>query len=176
MNEKIVYGTFNTPVGEMLAAASPGGLCRLCLPGEDRAGFFDWIHKNCRRAVVEEGNNDVIKAVKGQLDEYFKGARRAFAVELDLKGTVFQRSVWHILLQIPYGSTASYKDVAAALGNPAAVRAVGQANNRNPIPIIIPCHRVVGSNKKLVGYGGGLDTKISLLRLEGIKVGEESII
>jgi len=175
MDERIIYSTFETPIGEMLAAASSGGLCRLCLPGR-RDEFFEWTDRYCDRAPVREGCDDIIRTVKSQLAEYFEGGRRAFAVQLALRGTVFQRSVWHVLLQIPYGSTATYKDIAVALGNPAAVRAVGQANNKNPIPIIVPCHRVVGKNKKLVGYGGGLDIKMKLLTLEGIKVGEDSIV
>ncbi len=176
MEQKIVYGCLDTPIGQMLAAASPEGLCRLCLPGETRDGFFEWINKNYSQAVVAEGSNDVIQSAEEQMGEYFKGSRKVFALELDLKGTVFQRSVWQILLQIPYGSTMSYKEVAAALDNPAAVRAVGQANNRNPIPIIVPCHRVIGHDGKLVGYGGGLDIKSDLLALEGIKVRKESIV
>lgn len=176
MVETIIYSAFDTPIGEMLAAVSPKGLCRLCLPGENRDTFFDWADKKFHGAEVKESGSHIIEIVKGQLDGYFKGERKTFAVELDLKGTVFQRNVWHTLLRIPYGTTISYKEVAAAAGNPAAVRAVGQANNKNPVPIIVPCHRVVGSNKRLVGYGGGLDIKIKLLELEGIKVGEDRIV
>ncbi|MGI6704627.1 MAG: methylated-DNA--[protein]-cysteine S-methyltransferase [Clostridia bacterium] len=176
MGEKIIYQRFNTPIGPMLAAASGAGLCRLCLPGEESEEFFGWADKKYPKAVLEEGSSDVITAVEVQLGEYFAGKRKAFSVSLDLKGTVFQRRIWHILMQIPYGSTASYKDVAVAADSPAAVRAVGQANNRNPVPIIVPCHRVVGSGGKLVGYGGGLSIKRILLELEGIKVVKESIV
>ena len=175
MEQRIVYSRFDTPIGPMLAAESQGGLCRLCLPGESK-NFFDWAAKKYPGAVVEEGCSELLKNTRQQLEEYFSGARKTFSITLDLKGTVFQRRVWHILMQIPYGSTASYKDVAMAAGNPAAVRAVGQANNKNPVPVIVPCHRVVGSDGKLVGYGGGLDIKRRLLELEGIKVRKESII
>jgi O-6-methylguanine DNA methyltransferase len=175
MEKRIVYCRFDTPIGPMLAAESPMGLCRLCLPGESEE-FFDWAAKKYPGAVVEEGCSELLRSTRKQLEEYLSGARKAFSVTLDLKGTVFQRRVWHILMQIPYGSTASYKDVAVTAGSPAAVRAVGQANNRNPVPIIVPCHRVVGSDGKLVGYGGGLDIKRRLLELEGIKLRKESII
>jgi O-6-methylguanine DNA methyltransferase len=175
MEQRIVYSRFGTAIGPMLAAESPMGLCRLCLPGEGE-GFFDWAAKKYPGAVVEEGDSELLRSTRQQLEEYLSGARKTFSVTLDLKGTVFQRRVWHILMQIPYGGTASYKDVAVTAGSPAAVRAVGQANNRNPVPIIVPCHRVVGSDGKLVGYGGGLDIKRRLLELEGIKVRKESII
>lgn len=101
-----------------------------------------------------------------QLAEYFTGARREFSVLLRPEGTEFQRSVWTALRSIPYGSTATYGEIAAAIGNPSACRAVGGANNRNPIAIIVPCHRVVGVNGDLTGYAGGLPTKEFLLALE----------
>jgi len=101
-----------------------------------------------------------------ELDEYFAGGRREFTVRLDLRGTDFQKRCWQALLEIPYGQTRSYADVARAVGRPTAFRAVGLANGSNPIPIIVPCHRVVGSNGSLTGYGGGLDIKQKLLDLE----------
>lgn len=176
MDGRIIYRRFDTPIGQMLAAVSETGLCRLCLPGQENEGFFEWADKKYPGVVLEEGFSDAIRAVEKQLAEYFAGKRNSFSVSLDLKGTVFQRRIWHILMQIPYGSTLSYKDVAVAADSPTAVRAVGQANNKNPVPIIVPCHRVVGSRGKLVGYGGGLDIKIRLLELEGIKVVKERIV
>lgn len=170
MEQRIFYQWSDTPVGEMLLAASPAGLCWSGLPGEKSDNFPKWACKKYPRVPIEEGANDSIMAAEMQLNEYFAGERKAFSITLDLKGTVFQRRVWHILMQIPYGNTVSYKDVAVAANSPAAVRAVGQANNKNPIAIIVPCHRVVGSDGKLVGYGGGLDIKRRLLELEGIKV------
>ena len=97
--------------------------------------------------------------VKKQLDEYFAGSRKEFDIPLKLYGTEFQIKVWKALEVIPYGETKSYKDIAICIDNPKGCRAVGLANNRNPIPIIIPCHRVIGANGKLVGYGGGIDKK-----------------
>jgi methylated-DNA-[protein]-cysteine S-methyltransferase len=102
-----------------------------------------------------------------QLDEYFRGSRRAFTVKLDLRGTVFQKKVWAKLLSVKFGETTTYKALAKAVGRPAATRAVGGANHRNPVSIIVPCHRVVGSDGRLTGYGGGLWRKDWLLRHEG---------
>lgn len=110
--------------------------------------------------------NKVLKETVKQLDEYFKGNRKIFDLPLSPNGTAFMQSVYKALLKIPYGKTVSYKDVAMAIGNDKACRAVGNANNKNPIAIIIPCHRVIGHNGKLVGYAGGLDTKKALLSLE----------
>ncbi len=104
--------------------------------------------------------------VKHQLTSYFQGELKTFHLTLAPEGTAFQRQVWEALTHIPYGAVASYKDIAQAIGNPKAVRAVGGANARNPIPIIVPCHRVIGSNGALTGFGGGLDTKSRLLELE----------
>lgn len=114
-----------------------------------------------------EGDNEVLRATRAQLDAYFAGTRRAFALPLHPAGTPFQREVWAMLARIPYGQTWSYGDVARRIGKPAAVRAVGAANGRNPIPIVLPCHRVIGSNGALTGFGGGLPTKQFLLELEG---------
>jgi len=105
-----------------------------------------------------------------QLEAYFAGELRAFDLELTTVGSPFQRSVWHALADIPYGETISYGELARRIGNPRAVRAVGRANGANPIAIVLPCHRVIGSNGTLTGYGGGLDRKAKLLALEGIAV------
>lgn len=107
-----------------------------------------------------------IREAHKQIDEYLKGKRKSFDLPLSLSGTEFQQKVWNALKEIPYGETKSYKDVAVAIGNEKACRAVGMANNRNPISIIIPCHRVIGKNGKLVGYGGGIQIKEYLLKLE----------
>jgi methylated-DNA-[protein]-cysteine S-methyltransferase len=101
-----------------------------------------------------------------QLNAYLAGELKAFSLPLKPHGTAFMQTVWQALCSVPYGTTASYKDIALAINNPKAVRAVGQANNKNPLPIFIPCHRIIGSNGKLVGYGGGLDIKAFLLVLE----------
>ena len=115
----------------------------------------DWIY-----------NERPFADARRQLTEYFDGERRAFDLPLKLDGTEFQMSVLHALQQIPYGETTSYAEIAERIGRPKAVRAVGAANGRNPIPIIVPCHRVIGSHGDLTGFGGGLDTKEALLRLE----------
>lgn len=115
---------------------------------------------------ILEGNNEFLLKCKKELDEYFNGERKTFSIPFKLIGTEFQIKVWNALLTIPYGETRSYKDIAIQIDNPKGCRAVGMANNKNPLPIIIPCHRVIGSNKKLVGYAGGLDKKIFLLNLE----------
>lgn len=120
--------------------------------------FVDEMHESTDSPVLNQ-------AVK-QLQEYFNGTRKAFDLPLNPKGTDFQKTVWHELQNIPYGQTKCYKDIAIAIGNEKASRAIGLANNKNPIPIIIPCHRVIGKNGKLVGYAGGLDIKEKLLNLE----------
>ena len=113
-----------------------------------------------------EQETALIKEAYQQLSEYLKGERKEFDLPLNPKGTDFQKRVWRALCNIPYGETRSYKQIAEAIGNSKAVRAVGMANNRNPITIVVPCHRVIGADGKLVGYGGGLEMKEFLLRLE----------
>jgi methylated-DNA-[protein]-cysteine S-methyltransferase len=115
----------------------------------------------------EEKENRILKKVDQQLQEYFQGTRREFDLPLDAKGSQFQRSIWRELSKIPFGETRSYSELADAIGNPQAVRAVGLANGANPISIVVPCHRVIGKNGKLVGFGGGLEIKTCLLRHEG---------
>lgn len=115
---------------------------------------------------IENKENKIIRQTIKQLDEYFRGKRKKFELPLNPKGTEFQKKVWLQLMNIPYGKTSTYKDIATLIGNTNASRAVGNANNKNPIAIIIPCHRVIGSNNKLTGYAGGLDKKEKLLNLE----------
>ena len=125
--------------------------------------------KALRFGIWEETDNPelpLLKQCAQQLQEYFAGERRQFDLPLAPDGTPFQRSVWQALCQIPYGETRSYGEIAAQVGNPKAARAVGMANNRNPIPILIPCHRVIGASGKLIGYAGGLGVKETLLCLE----------
>ena len=127
--------------------------------------FFSKVDTNDN---IEE--TDLIKECFKQLKEYFEGNRMKFDLPLDARGTEFQKKVWNELLNIPYGETKSYKDIAVAIGNEKACRAIGMANNKNPIPIIIPCHRVIGSNGKLVGYAGGVNVKEKLLNIGKIDV------
>ncbi len=130
---------------------------------EEAGAITDIVFKTIDCPVEE---TELIRETKRQLDEYFAGKRKDFDVPTRLNGTEFQKRVWLALRDIPYGKTASYKDIAAAVGCPKGYRAVGMANNRNPISIIYPCHRVVGSDGSLTGYGGGLDVKAKLLELE----------
>ena len=123
--------------------------------------------------IIEE--SDLTKLAYTQIREYLDGQRKVFDLPLDPNGTEFQIKVWKALTEIPYGETRSYKDIAISIGNEKACRAVGMANNKNPIPIIIPCHRVIGANKKLVGYAGGLDLKERLLDLEGISIQKNKV-
>ena len=115
---------------------------------------------------IENKENKIIRQTIKQLNEYFNGKRKKFELPLNPKGTEFQKKVWLQLMNIPYGKTATYEDIATLIGDTNASRAVGNANNKNPIAIIIPCHRVIGSNNKLTGYAGGLDKKEKLLNLE----------
>jgi len=143
--------TYDSPVGRLYLAEENGVLTDLCFRPVPNA---------------EERETPLLKRTVLQLTEYFNGKRHDFDLPLDPRGTPFQKSVWSALLTIPYGETRSYKDIACAVGNTKACRAVGMANNKNPISIIIPCHRVVGSGGVLTGYGGGLDIKRALLELE----------
>ncbi|MDX9888808.1 MAG: methylated-DNA--[protein]-cysteine S-methyltransferase [Anaerovoracaceae bacterium] len=113
--------------------------------------------------------NPILDKGKKQLEEYFNGRRQEFSLPIHLEGTAFQKRVWQALQEIPYGTTKSYQEVAENVGNKNSVRAVGGANNRNPISIIVPCHRVIGKDGTLVGYGGGLDVKAFLLKLEATR-------
>ena len=124
--------------------------------------FFD----RARAAGLKKTETPLIQKAAAQITEYFEGKRTQFKLPLVMYGTEFQRAVWQALQKIPYGETRSYKEIAAGIGRPKAVRAVGMANNRNPISIIVPCHRVIGHDGKLVGYGGGLPLKHYLLELE----------
>jgi O-6-methylguanine DNA methyltransferase len=131
---------------------------------------FDYDRKKVLTARQRKDwteSNSALDHTRRELDEYFAGKRSEFTVALDLRGTDFQLRCWNALLKIPYGRTCSYADLARTVGSPRGFRAVGMANHDNPIPIIVPCHRVITSDHKLGGYGGGLDVKEKLLRLEG---------
>lgn len=117
-----------------------------------------------------EPKTKILKETKKQLDEYFCGERKNFSIPFEIKTTEFMSKVYRALIQIPYGTTVTYKDIAKAVGNENATRAVGMANRKNKIPIIIPCHRVIGKDGKLVGFAGGIDLKQKLLELEGVKI------
>ena len=151
------YCYMNSPIGELLLAGDQEALTMIGFPKGSmrRDPEPDWIFN-------EKPFADAMR----QLDEYFDGERRDFDLPLRLNGTEFQLQVLDELQKIPYGETTSYGDIAKRIGRPKASRAVGAANGRNPIPIVVPCHRVIGSHGDLTGFGGGLDTKEALLRLE----------
>jgi methylated-DNA-[protein]-cysteine S-methyltransferase len=144
---------------------SPIGELRLCARGGELVGLF--VTDDARLAPAVEGSAPVLAAAAAQLDEYFAGARRAFELPLAAEGTEFQRLVWRALAAIPFGVTSSYGEIARAIGRPSASRAVGAANGRNPISIIVPCHRVIGTSGALTGYAGGMAAKQWLLAHEG---------
>lgn len=167
--EEIYYASFDTPLGRMHLASTVRGVCRVRLPTEDEEGFFRWLNRKFgAEGLVEVGENgSFVEEAIAQLRRYLKGELREFSCPVDLRGTPFQQAVWLEIKGISYGMTASYGDVARAIGRPKAFRAVGRAVGANPVPIIIPCHRVVGQDGSLRGYGGGLALKEALLRLEG---------
>ncbi|HEY5556896.1 methylated-DNA--[protein]-cysteine S-methyltransferase [Acetobacterium sp.] len=144
------------------------GITRLLDPEIKEETPLSPVGAGITRPIKEE--TQLLKTAAEQLKEYLAGNRQTFDLPLDPRGTEFQKSVWNALLDIPFGEIRSYKQVAEAIGNPKACRAVGMANNKNPILIVIPCHRVIGSNGSLVGYGGGIDLKENLLKLEGFEV------
>ena len=149
---------------DLILFDSPAG--RLALQGEG-ACVTGLALPNAPVSRIAEHETPVLAEARRQVLEYLAGARRSFDLPLDPRGTSFQRRVWAALTAIPWGETRTYAQIAAAVGSPRAVRAVGQANHRNPIPILIPCHRVVGADGTLTGYGGGLELKRKLLELEG---------
>ena len=156
---ELAYKTIQSPVGELKLVASGKGLVAVL-----------WQNDNPNRVrlgeLVKQDSHPVIIEAERQLGEYFAGRRKNFSLALDMRGTSFQRDVWEALLAIPFGETRTYHDLAKRLGNPQATRAVGAANGRNPISIIVPCHRVIGSNGRLTGFAGGLEAKARLLELE----------
>jgi methylated-DNA-[protein]-cysteine S-methyltransferase len=149
--------TVDSPVGPLAVAASESGLRWILWPGE---------HRPIATADVTEGWTPVLRDAAQQLQEYFAGTRTEFDLPLDAIGTPFQHQAWTVLRSIPYGSTMSYGDQARRLGDPNKARAVGAANGRNPISIVVPCHRVVGSNGALTGFAAGVETKAWLLEHE----------
>ncbi|WP_372752403.1 methylated-DNA--[protein]-cysteine S-methyltransferase [Labilibaculum sp.] len=153
----IYYDIISSPIGKLLIVANNSGLKQIVF--ED-VNLSDNIKSHWCKAP------DKLESVTNQLDAYFRKELKSFDVQLALEGTAFQKQIWNQLLKIPYGNTCSYLDIAKAINKPKACRAIGMANSKNPIPIIIPCHRVIGKNGKLTGYAGGLTTKSKLLEIE----------
>lgn len=155
-----------TPLGEMIACATDKGICLLEFNDRKKLdGQFKKLAKDLNANIVEQENKH-FALLKKELEAYFNHDLKIFTVPLDLVGTEFQKKVWQALLTIPYGKTVSYLQQSESMGNPLSIRAVANANGMNKIAIIIPCHRVIGSNGKLTGYAGGLERKQFLLNLE----------
>ena len=161
----VAYDLVDTPIGRLLVAATDAGVCRISFDPEPEREL-ETLAKLVGTRVLRTAKP--IDPARRQLDEYFEHRRREFDLHLDLRLSAdFSRRVLEELARVPYGQTTTYGDLAARAARPRAARAVGTVMNRNPIPIILPCHRVVGANGSLVGYGGGLERKEALLRLEG---------
>jgi methylated-DNA-[protein]-cysteine S-methyltransferase len=167
---KIIIKTYSTPAGEVLLGAFNDKLC-----------LADWKYRKMRKQVdsriqeglnaeYKEGNADVLEQAEQELEAYFSGGRREFDVPMLWVGTDFQKKVWNALTQIPFGQTETYLGLSRLLGNEKAIRAIATANGANAISILVPCHRIIGSNGDLVGYAGGLPAKKKLLKLEGADV------
>ncbi|UCG89646.1 MAG: methylated-DNA--[protein]-cysteine S-methyltransferase [Candidatus Heimdallarchaeota archaeon] len=163
---KLVYRYIDSPLGSLIIGTTSKGCC--LLEFDDRYSLTDinsrynkWYKVDCI-----EGIHSTLDTLENELKDYFNGKLRDFSIPLDLRGTPFETTVWNELQKIPYGETRSYNDIAKAIGNPSASRAVGRANGNNPVAIVVPCHRVIASNGKLHGYGGGLWRKEKLLALE----------
>ncbi len=195
MNSGIVYTQMDSPVGAMWIASSSAGICTIGIGAGQPERFLAWLSRyiGAELAVAWDSvvghrpvgadapagrptpphggprrHTEALDNALTQLREYFSGSRRAFDLPLDVHGTAFQRTVWDKIARIPYGATTTYGKIAQGIGKPKSARAVGAANGANPLPIIIPCHRVIGANGSLTGYGGGLEMKAALLRLEGV--------
>ncbi len=162
----MVFSKVSTPIGELVLTASDAALTGVFFP-TSRRGPAPTHQAGWEEAGTEGPAAEVLARAREQLEEYFARTRTTFDLPLEALGSAFEHRVWNALRQIPYGTTTSYGALAKRLGDKHATRAVGLANGKNPIPIIVPCHRVVGSKGELTGYGGGLDTKRWLLEHEG---------
>jgi O-6-methylguanine DNA methyltransferase len=168
--KELYWSSVSSPQGVIVVMATERGVCWTGTPGTPADEGFAWLRRKMQIEQVIEG--ETIAPLQQAMDElrrYVTGERVQFRCPLDLHGTAFQIEVWEELFRIPYGETRTYAEIARAIGRPAAVRAVGAANGANPVAIIVPCHRVIGSDGTLTGYGGGLPTKAWLLSLEGIQ-------
>ena len=154
------HTTIDSPIGPLGLVATDEGLRAVSWRGDETSVKLP-------EDMTEDPGHPILRQAARQLAEYFNGDRTSFDVPLDLRGTPFQVAAWRALGDIPYGSTRSYGEQAALIGRPKAVRAVGQANGRNPVPVVLPCHRVIGADGSLTGFGGGLDLKTQLLEHEG---------
>ena len=165
MGVKLSTAVVETPLGSLRVAVTESGVVRIALPRSSGAGFAGWL-----RSVYADAERvpwlPLVDKVTQELGEYFAGKRREFSLPVELRGTDFQRAVWREIAAIPYGATLTYAEVARSAGRANAVRAAGSATGANPIPILVPCHRVIAAHGKLGGFSGGLDAKRRLLALE----------
>lgn len=168
MKEPILYTFVNTPLGKVFIASTPKGLCDLVLSG-DEVSFLKRLRLKYPTPIIKDPS-PFIESIR-TLIGYLSGRPVRFDTPIDVKGTDFEKRVWKEVCKIPYGETRTYGEIARRIGNPKASRAVGQACGKNPIPIIIPCHRVVGSNGDIGGYSGGIWIKERLLRMESLLSG-----
>lgn len=165
LHQVLFYQTISTPIGPIRLMASERGLCAVLFnAGRNNKVFFDGL-------LEQRTDHPVLLRTASQLSEYFAGKRKSFSLPLDMRGTVFQIKAWRELEKIPYGQTITYGEQARRLGDAGKARAVGMANGRNPLPIIVPCHRVIGISGELTGFSGGLPIKQFLLDLEGARKG-----
>jgi methylated-DNA-[protein]-cysteine S-methyltransferase len=158
--KRYVHKTMRSPVGQLKLIGSDTGLAAILWDDDERSGRIRLD------AGEEDRKHPVLRKAETQLNEYFAGKRKTFSLKLDLTGTAFQKKVWRALLKIPFGETRTYAEIAGEIGHPNAARAVGAANGKNPLSIVAPCHRLVGSTGGLHGFAGGLATKARLLRME----------
>lgn len=166
---ELYWSSVSSPKGLIVVMATERGVCWTGTPGTPVDEGFAWLRRRLHIERVIEGEEIApLQRAMDELRRYLAGERVQFSSQLDLHGTAFQVMVWEELFRIPYGETRTYREIAHAIGRPKAVRAVGAANGANPVAIIVPCHRVIGSNGTLTGYGGGLPTKAWLLSMEGI--------
>jgi O-6-methylguanine DNA methyltransferase len=168
MIERVAIGSLDTPIGQLWMACSERGICKVVFPDEGARATLDrWLATHIAGSELTT-TSALLEHTSAELGEYFAGIRHDFTLPLDLRGSSFHQRVWLALTNIPYGHTVSYGDLARGLGAPKAARAVGAACGANPVPIIAPCHRVLGSDGSLHGFGGGLPVKAWLLRHEGV--------
>ena len=164
--ETLYYTSFNSKIGTVHVASTKKGICKLSIPGQTKKEFIGWLQEHFPTAGIVESNSKNRKFID-ELNRYFDCKLVKFKTRVDLVGSDFQKRVWRELRRIRYGTTVSYKDLARRLGSPEAYRAVGRANATNPLPIVVPCHRVLGAKDDMIGYAAGIKTKEFLLRLEG---------
>jgi O-6-methylguanine DNA methyltransferase len=153
-------------LGRLRLAGSEAGLCKLALGREGDDAFFAWLARVAQPSRTVRQRTPLIAGALDELRDYLNGALQGFETALDLRGTLFQRCVWTAVTEIPYGATSTYREIATQVGRPKATRAVGAANGANPLPVFVPCHRVLGVDGRLRGYGGGVEIKAALLKLE----------